>query len=112
MGMFCNTKKQITIPQEFHFAIDERIPPPPPPSNVADMFDKVGIFNSIFVHFTLILINLFSYLIMYYYMSIFSFHFIQNLSMTNHHFQETLLLNLSIFTLRFYFLPTLLFVDI
>lgn len=110
MGMFCNTKKQITIPQEFHFAIDERIPPPPP-SNVADMFDKVGIFNSIFVHFTLILINLFSYLIMYYYMSIFSFHFIQNLSMTNLHFQETLLLNLSIFTQRFYFLPTLLFVD-
>lgn len=36
--MFCNNKKQVTIPQEFHFAIDERIPPP---STVVDLFDKV-----------------------------------------------------------------------
>ncbi|KAL0444263.1 UNVERIFIED_CONTAM: protein TPX2 [Sesamum latifolium] len=28
MGIFCNAKKQVTIPQEFHFAIDKRIPPP------------------------------------------------------------------------------------
>lgn len=42
LGMFCNTKKQITVPQEFHFAIDERIPPPPPTS-VADMFDKLSL---------------------------------------------------------------------
>ncbi|KAK1363020.1 hypothetical protein POM88_038581 [Heracleum sosnowskyi] len=38
LGVFCNTKKQVTIPQEFHFAIDERIPPP---TNVADLFDKL-----------------------------------------------------------------------
>ncbi|CAN1781056.1 Protein TPX2 [Linum perenne] len=38
LGIFCNTKKQVTVPKEFHFAIDERIPPP---NAVADMFDKV-----------------------------------------------------------------------
>lgn len=37
--MFCNTKRHITVPQEFHFATDERMPPPA--ANVADMFDKV-----------------------------------------------------------------------
>ncbi|CAN1297840.1 Protein TPX2, partial [Linum perenne] len=37
LGIFCNTKKQVTVPKEFHFAIDERIPPP---NAVADMFDK------------------------------------------------------------------------
>lgn len=36
--MFCNTKRHVTVPQEFHFATDERIPPP---ANIADMFDKV-----------------------------------------------------------------------
>lgn len=36
-------KKQVTIPQEFHFAIDKRIPPPPPPAAVVDLFDKVVI---------------------------------------------------------------------
>ncbi|KAL3509324.1 hypothetical protein ACH5RR_028725 [Cinchona calisaya] len=40
LGMFCNTKRQVTVPQEFHFAIDERIPPP---TNVADMFDMLSI---------------------------------------------------------------------
>ncbi|CAN0896799.1 Protein TPX2 [Linum grandiflorum] len=40
LGIFCNTKKQVTIPQEFHFAIDERIPPP---TAVADMFDKLSL---------------------------------------------------------------------
>ncbi|KAL8088210.1 protein TPX2 isoform X1 [Apium graveolens] len=40
LGVFCNTKKQVTIPQEFHFAIDERIPPPP---NVAELFDKLSL---------------------------------------------------------------------
>ncbi|XP_027063342.1 protein TPX2 [Coffea arabica] len=40
LGMFCNTKRQVTMPQEFHFATDERIPPP---TNVADMFDKLSI---------------------------------------------------------------------
>ncbi|KAJ4850730.1 hypothetical protein Tsubulata_042082 [Turnera subulata] len=40
LGMFCNAKKQITIPQEFHFATDERIPPP---AAVADLFDKLSI---------------------------------------------------------------------
>ncbi|KAI8551584.1 hypothetical protein RHMOL_Rhmol06G0197500 [Rhododendron molle] len=40
LGMFCNTKRHITVPQEFHFATDERIPPP---ANVADMFDKLSL---------------------------------------------------------------------
>lgn len=38
MGIFCNMKKQVTIPQEFNFAIDKRIPPP---AAVLDLFDKV-----------------------------------------------------------------------
>ncbi|CAH8336790.1 unnamed protein product [Eruca vesicaria subsp. sativa] len=38
MGIFCNTKKHITIPQEFHFATDERISKP---NSVFDAFDKV-----------------------------------------------------------------------
>ena len=48
MGMFCNMKKQVTIPQEFNFAIDKRIPPP---TSVVDLFDKVGaehVFRSLF----------------------------------------------------------------
>ncbi|WOH05635.1 hypothetical protein DCAR_0625055 [Daucus carota subsp. sativus] len=40
LGVFCNTKRQVTIPQEFHFAIDERIPPP---TAVADLFDKLSL---------------------------------------------------------------------
>ncbi|CAL1377331.1 unnamed protein product [Linum trigynum] len=40
LGIFCNTKKQVTVPKEFHFAIDERIPPP---TVVADMFDKLSL---------------------------------------------------------------------
>ncbi|KAG6416894.1 hypothetical protein SASPL_124335 [Salvia splendens] len=40
MGMFCNMKKQVTIPQEFNFAIDKRIPPP---TSVVDLFDKLSI---------------------------------------------------------------------
>ncbi|KAA8524341.1 hypothetical protein F0562_010764 [Nyssa sinensis] len=40
LGMFCNTKRHITIPQEFHFATDERIPPP---VTVADLFDKLSL---------------------------------------------------------------------
>ncbi|KAK1388873.1 Targeting protein for XKLP2 [Heracleum sosnowskyi] len=40
LGVFCNTKKQVTIPQEFHFATDERIPPP---TTVADLFDKLSL---------------------------------------------------------------------
>ncbi|KAK8648099.1 hypothetical protein V6N13_128861 [Hibiscus sabdariffa] len=38
LGIFCNAKKQVTIPQEFHFATHERIPPPPA---VFDLFDKL-----------------------------------------------------------------------
>ncbi|XP_030482220.2 protein TPX2 [Cannabis sativa] len=40
LGMFCNVKKHITVPQEFHFATHERIPPP---STVADLFDKLSL---------------------------------------------------------------------
>lgn len=38
MGIFSNMKKQVTIPQEFNFAVDKRIPPP---AQVLDLFDKV-----------------------------------------------------------------------
>ncbi|EXB44629.1 hypothetical protein L484_010320 [Morus notabilis] len=41
LGVFCNVKKQITKPQEFHFATHERIPPPPPA--VVDLFDKLSL---------------------------------------------------------------------
>ncbi|KAK9131846.1 hypothetical protein Scep_011374 [Stephania cephalantha] len=40
MGVFCNSKRQITIPHEFHFATDERIPPT---RDVADLFDRLSI---------------------------------------------------------------------
>ncbi|KAF3444087.1 hypothetical protein FNV43_RR13777 [Rhamnella rubrinervis] len=40
LGIFCNTKKQVTIPQEFHFATNERIPPP---AAVVDLFDKLSL---------------------------------------------------------------------
>ncbi|CAN8311148.1 unnamed protein product [Cochlearia groenlandica] len=40
MGIFCNTKKHITIPQEFHFATDERISRP---NFVLDEFDKLSL---------------------------------------------------------------------
>ncbi|KAJ8534567.1 hypothetical protein K7X08_016295 [Anisodus acutangulus] len=41
LGMFCNTKRQVTVPREFHFATNERIPPQ---ANVADLlFDKLSL---------------------------------------------------------------------
>ncbi|KAF3793411.1 TPX2 protein [Nymphaea thermarum] len=40
LGVFRNQKHQATIPQEFHFATDERIPPLYP---VVDLFDKLSI---------------------------------------------------------------------
>ncbi|XP_010522597.1 PREDICTED: protein TPX2 [Tarenaya hassleriana] len=40
MGIFCNTKKHITIPQEFHFATDERISRA---NSVVDLFDKLSL---------------------------------------------------------------------
>ncbi|KAK2988497.1 hypothetical protein RJ640_014510 [Escallonia rubra] len=40
LGIFCNTKRQVTVPQEFHFATDERIPPP---TIVTDLFDKLSL---------------------------------------------------------------------
>ncbi|KAL1555614.1 protein TPX2-like isoform X1 [Salvia divinorum] len=43
MGIFCNMKKQVTIPQEFNFSIDKRIPPPPPTAVVVDLFDKLSL---------------------------------------------------------------------
>ncbi|KAK6252908.1 hypothetical protein QUC31_014628 [Theobroma cacao] len=39
LGIFCNAKKQVTIPQEFHFATNERIPPPA----VTDLFEKLSL---------------------------------------------------------------------
>ncbi|KAB5515790.1 hypothetical protein DKX38_026438 [Salix brachista] len=40
MGIFCHAKKQVTVPQEFHFATNERIPSQ---AAVADMFDKLSL---------------------------------------------------------------------
>ncbi|XP_059277002.1 protein TPX2-like [Lycium ferocissimum] len=40
LGMFCNTKRQVTVPQEFHFATDERVPPQ---ANFDDLFDKLSL---------------------------------------------------------------------
>ncbi|KAF5744090.1 protein TPX2 isoform X2 [Tripterygium wilfordii] len=40
MGIFCNEKKHVTIPQEFHFATNERIPPA---AAVNDLFDKLSL---------------------------------------------------------------------
>ncbi|XP_031393565.1 protein TPX2 isoform X1 [Punica granatum] len=40
LGVFCNTKKLLTRPQEFHFATDERFPQP---SAVFDLFDKLSL---------------------------------------------------------------------
>lgn len=54
--MFCNAKKHVTVPQEFHFATNERIPPPPPPSAIHDLFDKVVKMN--FFHHSFIILNL------------------------------------------------------
>ncbi|XP_055824809.1 protein TPX2 isoform X2 [Solanum dulcamara] len=42
LAMFCNTNKQVTVPEEFHFATDERIPPP---ANVTDLFDKLSLYS-------------------------------------------------------------------
>ncbi|KAJ6295160.1 hypothetical protein OIU76_023126 [Salix suchowensis] len=41
MWIFCHVKKQVTIPQEFHFATNERIPPAS--SSVVDMFEKLSL---------------------------------------------------------------------
>ncbi|PWA78098.1 hypothetical protein CTI12_AA216930 [Artemisia annua] len=41
LGLFCNKKRQVTVPQEFHFATDERIPPPT--ASVTDLFDKLSL---------------------------------------------------------------------
>ncbi|CAN6457394.1 unnamed protein product [Victoria cruziana] len=40
LGVFRNQKHQATVPQEFHFATDERLPPVQP---VLDLFDKLSI---------------------------------------------------------------------
>ncbi|KAF8104423.1 hypothetical protein N665_0172s0054 [Sinapis alba] len=40
MRIFCNTKKHVTIPQEFHFLTDERISQP---NSVIDLFDKLSL---------------------------------------------------------------------
>ncbi|OIW06007.1 hypothetical protein TanjilG_11694 [Lupinus angustifolius] len=40
IGIFCNTKKHVTEPQEFHFATNERIPPP---AAMADLFEKLSL---------------------------------------------------------------------
>ncbi|PWA44320.1 targeting protein for XKLP2 [Artemisia annua] len=39
LGLFCNKKRQVTIPQEFHFATNKRIPPKTPDN--AELFGKI-----------------------------------------------------------------------
>ncbi|KAE8679962.1 Protein TPX2 [Hibiscus syriacus] len=46
LGIFFNAKKQVTIPQEFHFATHERVPPR---ASVFDLFDKLSL-NSVSSH--------------------------------------------------------------
>ncbi|KAM1717965.1 hypothetical protein ACFX11_025736 [Malus domestica] len=41
MGVFCNAKKHVTKPREFHFATNERIPPQS--SSIVDLFDKLSL---------------------------------------------------------------------
>lgn len=48
LGVFCNMKKHVTKPQEFHFATNERIPPAP--TVVADLFDKVVAVRFLFLN--------------------------------------------------------------
>lgn len=43
IGVFCNQKRQLTVPQEFHFATDERMPMPPAPKDVTHLFDKLSL---------------------------------------------------------------------
>ncbi|CAL9764673.1 unnamed protein product [Musa acuminata subsp. burmannicoides] len=40
IGMFCNPKPQKTIPQEFHFATEDRLGPP---ATVVEIFDKLSL---------------------------------------------------------------------
>nr|XP_043607423.1 protein TPX2-like [Erigeron canadensis] len=40
LGLFASKKRPVTIPKEFHFAIDKRIPPPRT-SNDAESYDKM-----------------------------------------------------------------------
>ncbi|KAK1288462.1 Protein TPX2 [Acorus calamus] len=40
LGIFCNKKRQLTTPKEFHFATNERIPSS---NTFADMFDKLSL---------------------------------------------------------------------
>lgn len=41
LGLFCQSKSQITTPQEFHFATNDRLGPPP--STMVDLFDKLSL---------------------------------------------------------------------
>ncbi|KAI3698702.1 hypothetical protein L2E82_42442 [Cichorium intybus] len=42
LGLFCNKKQQVTIPQEFNFSINERIPPRRT-ANGAELLDKIAL---------------------------------------------------------------------
>lgn len=43
VGLFSNAKHQITTPQEFHFATNDRFGSS---ASMAELFDKVGIIDS------------------------------------------------------------------
>ncbi|PKA58115.1 Protein TPX2 [Apostasia shenzhenica] len=48
LGVFCQAKPQITTPQEFHFATNDRLGPPP--STMIDFFDKLSIHSESSYH--------------------------------------------------------------
>lgn len=101
--MFCNTKRQVTVPQEFHFATNKRVPPP---AKVADLlFDKVLIYCHVSYYHLIVLPLFSSHRIVLY---VFSFPLILNFKMTKL-FQETPLQIPSISPLRYVVFMLLLF---
>ncbi|KAK8952736.1 Protein TPX2 [Platanthera guangdongensis] len=48
LGLFCQSKPQITTPQEFHFATNDRLGPPP--STVVELFDKLSLHSESSYH--------------------------------------------------------------
>ncbi|KAL8538114.1 hypothetical protein ACS0TY_000172 [Phlomoides rotata] len=57
MGIFSNMKKPVTVPQEFNFAVDKRIPPP---TAVVVLFDNVLLLEHYNTSFLLLLSSLLS----------------------------------------------------
>lgn len=102
LGLFCNTKKHLTQPQEFHFATDERFPPP---IAVFDLFDKVG--NETQSKFSIQTKWVYDVLLWFFHHVFFSFPWIQNLDMTiQSHGTQLLTLSISIQRYHLYVVHT------